>query len=778
MKAKFLSIALTAILMLSIMAFLDFPPARATPNNPIILPFWTGWDGTNPVGRTNVVDHAKDFGYPELGVREEQAAAPIPDPGTFFGYDFLSHYLMAKGYFGSSDSYCYFSLFDDDSDYQTPFKLKPHTYLSVWYYHYQLGNCMIDAEIVNPVTGEFFYLSEFSYEGDYVVDQNGTRIHPAYRCDDPTDSWQFASFNLSIVYWSCPECLYVTKILVGFDNCVDQATGQARTYFDLLHVSYGVNQVHTVSTDTCSASIIAWDSELRPDGYALTLKVTISGYTNPHFTGYTPYYLNVVLPENVANVEASPEPLGINLEDKNSSLTEVAEFAMDCAGEIIEVLPYGWLFTVYELASSFYGLTSTPSGTTYQWPKAITIGAEHPDYILGEAYIRVFQLNEGLNTIHTVCYADYYYFVVDRWYYYWGVVTEFWFEWNNEPVPNNPPYTPSQPSGPTTGYRNLWYTYSTSTTDPDGDSVRYQFEFTGPSTNVSFTTGWYASGQTGSLTVMWETTDPLGTYYVRVRAQDVFGLWSSWSPSLTVTIVNRSPNTPSQPSGTTSGYTGTSYSYSTSTTDPDGDNVYYLFDWGDGSTTTIGPYASGETVSASHTWGSTGTYDVKVKAKDVYEAWSGYSSSLTVSITSGGGGGGGGCPTLFVWNGTGYVEEALLDIHSTQDVTVDYTLNYLNPAGRLCMLSLRELEPHTSHMDQVKLYAVDSDGNWHECSLILAQHSQLGQVTTELSLDDDVRVDLAPEETTQLHFLLPKDIGNIQHFIFELNGYNRKALLK
>jgi hypothetical protein len=101
---------------------------------------------------------------------------------------------------------------------------------------------------------------------------------------------------------------------------------------------------------------------------------------------------------------------------------------------------------------------------------------------------------------------------------------------------NHQSETPSTPSGPTSGYRNVWYTYSTSTTDPDGDDVRYQFEFTGPSTNVSFTTGWYASGQTGSLTVMWETTDPLGTYYVRARAQDVYEEWSNWSPYLTVSI--------------------------------------------------------------------------------------------------------------------------------------------------------------------------------------------------------------------------------------------------
>jgi hypothetical protein len=104
---------------------------------------------------------------------------------------------------------------------------------------------------------------------------------------------------------------------------------------------------------------------------------------------------------------------------------------------------------------------------------------------------------------------------------------------------NSAPNTPSTPSGPTSGYRNVWYTYSTSTTDPDGDNVRYQFEFTGPSTNASFTTGWYVSGQTGSITVMWETTDPLGTYQIRARAQDVYEEWSNWSPYLTVNIVNR-----------------------------------------------------------------------------------------------------------------------------------------------------------------------------------------------------------------------------------------------
>ena len=95
---------------------------------------------------------------------------------------------------------------------------------------------------------------------------------------------------------------------------------------------------------------------------------------------------------------------------------------------------------------------------------------------------------------------------------------------------------------------------------------------------------------------------------------------------------NSPPNTPSTPSGYTSGHTGTSYTYSTSTTDPDGDNICYQFDWGDGSTTTTGYYSNGSVVSASHTWSSSGTYYVKVCAEDTYGAWSSWSNPLTVAI--------------------------------------------------------------------------------------------------------------------------------------------------
>jgi len=100
---------------------------------------------------------------------------------------------------------------------------------------------------------------------------------------------------------------------------------------------------------------------------------------------------------------------------------------------------------------------------------------------------------------------------------------------------------------------------------------------------------------------------------------------------------NLPPAIPDQPSGPISGHTETSYNYSANTTDPNNDNIYYWFNWDDGNNSGwIGPYASGATASASHTWNSPGTYQVKVKAKDTYGAELGtlWSDPLNVTISS------------------------------------------------------------------------------------------------------------------------------------------------
>ncbi len=99
-------------------------------------------------------------------------------------------------------------------------------------------------------------------------------------------------------------------------------------------------------------------------------------------------------------------------------------------------------------------------------------------------------------------------------------------------------------------------------------------------------------------------------------------------------LTNLPPTTPSTPSGPTPGVTGTSYPYSTSAADPDGDPIMYTFDWGDATTSDTGFNASGVPVTLSHAWAAAGSYAVRVRAKDVGGALSGWSAALTVTIVS------------------------------------------------------------------------------------------------------------------------------------------------
>jgi hypothetical protein len=103
--------------------------------------------------------------------------------------------------------------------------------------------------------------------------------------------------------------------------------------------------------------------------------------------------------------------------------------------------------------------------------------------------------------------------------------------------------------------------------------------------------------------------------------------------TLTVQNPNTPPEKPAKPTGKANGKTGTAYNYSTETTDADGDQVYYQWDWGDGNFSDwLGPYASGATVTAQKSWGTKGTYAIRVKAKDIHDNESAWSDPLDVTM--------------------------------------------------------------------------------------------------------------------------------------------------
>jgi len=94
------------------------------------------------------------------------------------------------------------------------------------------------------------------------------------------------------------------------------------------------------------------------------------------------------------------------------------------------------------------------------------------------------------------------------------------------------------------------------------------------------------------------------------------------------------PTQPIKPVGQTLGIWNVEYTYTSSATEPDGEQLFYLFDWGDGTTSGwLGPYSSGATGTASHSWTALGTYNVKARARDVWGAGSKWSDPLAVTIT-------------------------------------------------------------------------------------------------------------------------------------------------
>ena len=108
-------------------------------------------------------------------------------------------------------------------------------------------------------------------------------------------------------------------------------------------------------------------------------------------------------------------------------------------------------------------------------------------------------------------------------------------------------------------------------------------------------------------------------------------IWNTWISRCT--IPNQPPETPTKPDGPEEWAQYGETTFTSTATDPDGHSIEYLFDWGDGNDSGwVGPYASGQTGTASRIWTKIGEYEIKVMARDIYNAQSDWSEPATILI--------------------------------------------------------------------------------------------------------------------------------------------------
>ncbi len=145
--------------------------------------------------------------------------------------------------------------------------------------------------------------------------------------------------------------------------------------------------------------------------------------------------------------------------------------------------------------------------------------------------------------------------------------------------------------------------------DPDGYITLYEWDWDDDGV-------YEESHTTPTATHSWVSP---GSYKVFLRITDNSSL--TGKKSKTVEVINQPPEPPII-NGPTNGTVNVAYTFTIGPiTDPDGDSMYYKWDWGDGNITEwLGPYASGQTISASHLWTAPGVYEIRAKLKDTYGA--------------------------------------------------------------------------------------------------------------------------------------------------------------
>ena len=143
----------------------------------------------------------------------------------------------------------------------------------------------------------------------------------------------------------------------------------------------------------------------------------------------------------------------------------------------------------------------------------------------------------------------------------------------------------------------------------------------------------HSYGEKDIITVTINTTNlPFGVHSYEILIDTNVG---SGIFLVRVTIIEPPNNPPNKPilTGPNSGTSGETLNFIASSTDPDEDQIWYKWDWGDGNISDwIGPYESGEKCTQQYTWNEQGTYQIQVKARDTREDETEWSDPIVIEL--------------------------------------------------------------------------------------------------------------------------------------------------
>ena len=514
---------------------------------------------------------------------------------------------------------------------------------------------------------------EIYYDGDLLIEKNWT----AGVNNDDSGILNIAAVDLyanaaSPVYYddlSLDEVGTGTVWSENFDSYADGSSmhgqGGWKGWFN--DENYTANVTSVESRSSPQSVDINGDSDLVHE---------YSGYTSGEFV-YTAW---MFIPNGEPNEPNEPEP-----EDGATDVSISADLSWNCSDSDGDNLTYDIYFGNYspppKVVSNQSGITYDPGtlefGTTYYWQIVAydEYGASNaspiwnftirtndppntpsnPNPSDGETDVPLFKTlswtggdPDGDDVTYDVYFGDYSpppivksnqsgttYSTGELEFgttYYWQIVAwdEFGYVatgsiWSFTTKTNDPPDPPTI-TGPAIGGVGIEYEYTFVTTDPDDDKVYYYIEW--GDGDVEEWIGLYDSDEEVILGHTWSET---GEYTIRAKAKDLYDIEGDWSEPLIMTI-NNPPDAPVIV-GPTSVKAGEEHDFTFNATDPDGDSIKYVIDWGDNDTDTTEYGDSGEEITLKHSWAEGGDYTIQAQTVDIHDAeseWSTFDISVSV----------------------------------------------------------------------------------------------------------------------------------------------------